>query len=69
MSKSTKVIKGVIVPLLTPVDGEERVDESAMRALIRHCLEGGADALFTGFGHGAIVAYGGVGADDGDSVG
>ena len=48
MSKSTKVIKGVIVPLLTPVDGEERVDESAMRALIRHCLEGGADALFTG---------------------
>ena len=48
MSESTKVIEGVIVPLLTPVDGQERVDESAMRALIRHCLEGGADALFTG---------------------
>ncbi len=44
----TKVVEGVIVPLLTPVDGKERVDESAMRALIRHCIEGGADALFTG---------------------
>jgi len=48
MSESTKVIEGVIVPLLTPVDGQERVDESAMRALIRHCIEGGANALFTG---------------------
>ena len=33
---------------LLPVDGQECVDESAMRALIRHCLKGGADALFTG---------------------
>ena len=48
MSESTKVIEGVIVPLLTPVDGQERVDESAMRALIRYCIEGGADALFIG---------------------
>jgi len=48
MSESTKVIEGIIVPLLTPADGQERVDESAMRALIRHCLEGGADALFIG---------------------
>ena len=48
VSKSTKVIDGVIVPLLTPVDGEERVDESALRALIRHCINGGVDALFIG---------------------
>jgi len=48
MSESTKVIEGVIVPLLTPVDGQERVDESAMRALIRHCINGGVDALFAG---------------------
>jgi len=48
MSESTKVIEGVIVPLLTPVDGEERVDESALRALIRHCINGGVDALFAG---------------------
>jgi 4-hydroxy-tetrahydrodipicolinate synthase len=48
MSESTQVIEGVIVPLLTPTDGQERVDESAMRALIRHCIEGGANALFAG---------------------
>jgi len=48
MSKSTKVIEGVIVPLLTPADSEERVDESALRALIRHCINGGVDALFVG---------------------
>ncbi|MHC4842202.1 MAG: dihydrodipicolinate synthase family protein [Planctomycetota bacterium] len=48
MSGSTKIIEGLVVPLLTPVDAEERVDESAMRSLIRHCLDGGAKALFTG---------------------
>jgi len=48
MSKMTKVIEGVVVPLLTPVDGQERVDESALRALIRHCINGGVDALFIG---------------------
>jgi 4-hydroxy-tetrahydrodipicolinate synthase len=48
MSEATKVIEGVIVPLLTPVDEEERVDEPAMRALIRYCLKGGANGLFAG---------------------
>ena len=48
MSESTRVIEGVIVPLLTPVDEEERVDESAMRALIRYCLKGGANGVFVG---------------------
>jgi len=48
MSESTKGIEGVIVPLLTPVDDQERVDEQAMRALIRHCLEGGVNAVFVG---------------------
>ncbi|MHC4133316.1 MAG: dihydrodipicolinate synthase family protein, partial [Planctomycetota bacterium] len=48
MSDSTKVIEGLIVPLLTPVDTEEHVDEPAMRALIQHCLNGGANALFIG---------------------
>ena len=48
MSESTRVIEGVIVPLLTPVDEEERVDESAVRALIRHCLKGGVNGIFVG---------------------
>ncbi|MHC4214915.1 MAG: dihydrodipicolinate synthase family protein [Planctomycetota bacterium] len=47
MSYST-TIEGLVVPLLTPVDNELHVDESAMRALIRHCLAGGANAFFSG---------------------
>ena len=43
MSEVTEIIEGLIVPLLTPVDEEERIDEPALRALIRHCIEGGAD--------------------------
>jgi len=58
MSESTKVIEGVIVPLLTPVDGEECVDEQAMRALIRHCLKGGVNGIFVGgtSGFGPLLA-------------
>ena len=48
MSKSANVIEGVIVPLLTPVDENERVDEPALRAQIRHCLEAGVDGIFVG---------------------
>ncbi len=42
------MIKGVIVPLLTPVDENEHVDEPALRAQIRHCLEGGVNGIFVG---------------------
>jgi 4-hydroxy-tetrahydrodipicolinate synthase len=48
MSELTNMIEGVIVPLLTPVDENERVDEPALRSLIRHCLEGGGNGLFVG---------------------
>jgi dihydrodipicolinate synthase/N-acetylneuraminate lyase len=48
MSESTKALGGVIVPLLTPVDRDERVDEIALRNLIRHCIKGGVDGLFAG---------------------
>jgi 4-hydroxy-tetrahydrodipicolinate synthase len=48
MSEVADVIEGVVVPLLTPVDENERVDEPALRALIRHCLEGGVNRLFVG---------------------
>ena len=60
MSESAKVIEGVIVPLLTPLDEEERVDESAMRALVRHCLNGGVNGIFVGgtSGFGPLLADG-----------
>ncbi len=41
-------ISGVIVPIFTPVNGEERVDEGAYRRLIRHCLSAGVDGIFAG---------------------
>jgi 4-hydroxy-tetrahydrodipicolinate synthase len=48
MTRSANVIEGVIVPLLTPVDEKERVDEPALRALISHCVRGGVDGIFVG---------------------
>ena len=48
MSDVANVIEGVIVPLLTPVDENEHVDEPALRAQIRHCLEGGVNGIFVG---------------------
>jgi 4-hydroxy-tetrahydrodipicolinate synthase len=48
MSESADVLQGVIVPLLTPVDENERVDEPALRALIGHCVRGGVDGIFVG---------------------
>lgn len=48
MSKKGDVIEGLVVPLLTPVDANERVDEPALRAQIRHCIQGGVNGIFVG---------------------
>ena len=48
MKESAKVIEGLVVPLLTPLDDHERVDEPALRAQIRRCLEGGVNGIFVG---------------------
>ena len=48
MTESTNAIGGVVVPVLTTVDEEERVDEPALRALIQHCLKGDAEGIFVG---------------------
>jgi len=48
MSDSANVIEGLVVPLLTPLDENERVDEPALRAQIRRCLEGGVNGIFVG---------------------
>ena len=39
-------IYGVVPPIATPVDEEERVDEKALRTLIDHCMEKGLHAIF-----------------------
>ena len=42
---NTDFIKGVIVPILTPIDGDERIDEAAMRAHIDYVIEGGLSGI------------------------
>ena len=39
-------IRGVVTPLITPVDAEERVYETGMRSLIEHVLGGGVHGVF-----------------------
>ncbi len=48
MSKAQKEVKGVIVPVITPVDKNENVDEAAFRAVIKRCLDAGVDGIFVG---------------------
>lgn len=44
---------GVIVPIITPVDEHDRVDEAGLRAVIRACLSAQVDAIFAGGSAGA----------------
>jgi 4-hydroxy-tetrahydrodipicolinate synthase len=39
---------GVIVPIITPIDTDDRVDENSFRKMIRHVIDGGAHGLFVG---------------------
>lgn len=41
-------LSGVIVPIITPVDDDDRVDEPAFRAQIRHVIAGGVHGIFVG---------------------
>lgn len=38
---NTDFIKGVIVPILTPIDGEERIDEAKLRDQVDYVIQGG----------------------------
>jgi len=41
-------LAGVVVPAITPVDDDDRVDELAYRCLIRYLIASGVDAIFVG---------------------
>jgi 4-hydroxy-tetrahydrodipicolinate synthase len=47
-TETTKGITGVIVPVITPVDTNENVDEKAYRSVIRRCLDSGVQGIFAG---------------------
>ena len=42
---NTDFIKGVIVPILTPIDSDERIDEPALRAHVDYVIEGGLSGI------------------------
>lgn len=41
-------VTGVIIPVITPVDEFENVDEKAYRAVMKHCINAGVDGIFAG---------------------
>ena len=41
----TAFIKGVVVPILTPIDGEERIDEARFRRQIDYVIGGGLEGI------------------------
>jgi 4-hydroxy-tetrahydrodipicolinate synthase len=51
-------LAGVVVPAITPVDDEDRVDETAFRKGLRRLIDAGVDAIFVGgsAGEGPLLA-------------
>ncbi|MFD1319028.1 dihydrodipicolinate synthase family protein [Loigolactobacillus zhaoyuanensis] len=41
----TTRIKGIIVPLITPVDAEENIDDAKLRKIVDHVIEGGVQGI------------------------
>ena len=41
-------VGGVLVPVISPIDQNEQVDEPAFRAVIRRCLASGVEGIFAG---------------------
>jgi 4-hydroxy-tetrahydrodipicolinate synthase len=41
----TDFIKGIIVPIITPVDKEEKIDEKKLRFMVDHVIEGGVHGI------------------------
>lgn len=42
---NTEFMKGVVVPILTPVDEEERIDEKKLRRQVDYVIEGGVSGI------------------------
>ena len=42
---NTDFIKGVVVPIVTPIDGDERIDEAKFRRQIDYIINGGLQGI------------------------
>jgi len=52
-------LAGVIVPIITPVDAEDKVDEAALRQIVRRLIAAGVNGLFVGgsAGEGPLLTF------------
>ncbi len=48
MNTALPTAKGVIVPLITPVNEDGNVDKLSLKKVIRHCINSGVDGVFIG---------------------
>ena len=55
-SNSPRILKGVVPPVCTPFTADYQVDESSLRRLINHLIDGGVHGLFI-LGSTSEVAY------------
>jgi len=49
-------LKGVIPPIITPVDAHENIDESGLKRIIDHVMKGGVHGIFVLGGNGEFYA-------------
>ena len=42
---NTEFMKGVVVPILTVIDGEEKIDEAGMRDQVEYVIQGGVSGI------------------------
>ncbi len=42
---NTEFIKGVVVPMITPIDADEMIDEKAIRSQVDYVIEGGVSGI------------------------
>lgn len=42
---TTDFMKGVVVPIITPIDEEEKIDEARFRSQIDYCISGGVSGI------------------------
>ena len=50
-------IKGIIPAMVTPIDGQEELDEAALRRLVNHLIAGGVHGLFPIGSQGEFFAF------------
>lgn len=39
-------LKGVVIPLVTPLTDDDKIDEASLKRLVDHCIEGGMTSLY-----------------------